>query len=229
MNQLILPVQPLQLPSGFCPKTFQDILDGFSAAQQVVFPSTFTGVVASQTKPVDTTQIWLQLDTQGRPVRLYTFAAGVWLSLHPDFTGKTIIWTGAVPDFTVFDGGDANAPGVYSGPMWQAVLPASFPLGAGTLPSGTVVAPGQTGGEEKHALALTEMPYHTHSVRQDTGNYGTATDKPLSSDATLPLTNIGFTGGNPGNNNATDPHNTMPPYTGVTFMQRTSRLFYTVT
>src|SRR6185369_16638359 len=107
----------------------------------VVFPSSFTGITASATKPTDTTQGWLQLDSQGRPVRLYYFAQGAWLSLHPLIPGMDQPFFGTLPNFTTYDGGDANAVSAISGPMWEVVteMAAQFPLAAGTLASGLVI------------------------------------------------------------------------------------------
>jgi len=175
-------------------------------------------------------------------VRFYSFAQGAWLSLHPSIPGMTMIWTGALPDFTTFDGGDANASSAISGPMWQVVLQATFPMGAGTLPSGTVVTSGQTGGEEKHVLTLNELAPHTHAVKLTHGNSYTGEPNVLtvgngSADPqpfTDPIAGLS-SGGDPSTAIGTPPipqsalaHNTLPPYTVVIFIQRTARLFYTV-
>lgn len=224
MSSLTLPVSAGQLPEGFCPTTYQQMLNGFSGVQTVTFPTTFSGVVTSATPPSDTTQVWLQLDSLGRPVRFYTFAQGSWLSLHPTVPGFIMIWPTALPDFTTFDGGDANAPGAASGPMWQQFtgLNAKFPIGAGTLPSTTVVPVGGTGGEEVHVLTVAELAAHTHIMPDSPGGGGTGgrTDYNVP-----PGVNQNFstdsTGGSQG-------HNTLPPYLGVLYLQRSNRLFYAV-
>lgn len=231
MNALNLQVNAGNLPTGFCPATLQEMLVGFSAVQSVTFPSTFAGVTVSSSKPTDQTQAWLQLDSLGRPTRLYWFAQGAWLSLHPCVPGFTMIWTGALPDFTTFDGGDANALSQISGPMWEEVvsLRVRFPLGAGTLPSGTVINSGDIGGEENHTLSLNEIPSHTHAIPNFGGPVG-ATAVIVGDNATpiaQPDISTRATGGNP--DGTTAGHQNMPPYLGVYFLRRTSKLYYSVT
>lgn len=243
-----LPVTPSTLPSGFCPSDYQGLLNGFSAHQFVTLPDTFQGLTVSSTTPTDTSRPWLQLDSFGRPVRIYVFASGAWLSLHPDFPGKTIIWTTTLPTMTTFDGGDANAPSAISGPMWEVVtaLETRVPIGAGTLPSGTVLTVGGTGGAETVTLDDDEIPDHQHFIcKADTGDFG---DPPVTSnqyayrsiqDANQPSEYVlrgqtseadtGLTSGFGGDGaGATVAHQNLQPYLVVYFLRRTSRLFYVV-
>lgn len=251
-NQTTLQVIAGIIPQGFCPQGYQDILNMFSSQQTVVLPPSASSLQVSQTKPADTTLPWLQLDSLGRPVRIYLFAQGAWLSLHPDFPGKTIIYTGPLPDFTIFDGGDSNSIGPYSGAMWQLSntqldgsgtpnLSGRAPMGVGTFPSGATITLNQQLGEDVHNITLKEMFPHQHaeniavnlavpdggSVRPDgtgafvgaIGNGGTELlSKIVGGDPTT---------GNPATNSLA--HNTLSPVTGVYFLQRTSRLFYSVT
>lgn len=222
---LNLTITPGTLPSPLCPATYQDLWNAFAAAGSVSFPYTLTGIVASAAKPDPSTQgvnAWLQLDASGRPIRLYWYAAGSWLSQHPQVPGATMIWLGTLPDFTTFDGGDASTAGVASGPMWQQAtsLNAAFPVGVGTFPSGTPVAVGGTGGEEKHTLITSEMPSHTHTVTVEPTTSAGGNPTTLNQGAGLNLPSSS-TGGD-------QPHNTLPPYVGVYFLQRTARLFYSV-
>lgn len=169
-----IPVTPQQLPSGFCPTSYQSMLNGFANAMKVTIPSTAEQIIASPTKPLDQSVIWLQLDSLGRPVRFYQFAQGAWLSLHPEVPGVTKMWFTTVPDFTTFDGGDSNAPGPQSGPMWQValdnaghVITVRFPLPVGILPDGTPVNPSGFGGEQFHTLTTAEGGYnqaHQHTI-----------------------------------------------------------------
>jgi hypothetical protein len=245
-NSLTLPVQPSQLPSGFCPSDYQSLLNEFSQHQSVPFPDTFAGIIVSATKPTDTTRAWLALDQFGRPIRLYSFAQGAWLSLHPLPVGATIWWFDVLPDFTVFDGGDANPLTSLSGAMWQqakradgTLIAAQFPLVAGTLPSGTVLNVGNTGGEEKHLLTLPELPPFTVTTKLARAN-ADGDNQNIPGGDLLGGTHPPFpvpgavedyvsesTGGD-GSGNAAG-HNTMPPYVVGYLLQRTSRLFYSVT
>lgn len=227
MNQLVLPVTPATLPSGSCPATNQDLLDLFAQYMSVTFPDTFDGVIVSATKPTDTTRAWLQLDSLGRPVRFYYFAAGAWLSQHPCVPGFTMIWTGPLPTLTAFDGGDAT--GVVSpitGQMWELVtdLAAKFPVGAGTLPSATVLAPNDTGGEEKHVLTIPELPKQSlypdpFAGTQFPSGGGAISGGGLDNSQIKPFPTLTVVGNDVG-------HNTMPPYFTVNFLRRTARLFY---
>lgn len=241
MNQLILPVNFGTLPAGFCPTDYQSLGATFAGISTVTFPTTFSGVFVSTSPPTDTTAYWIQIDSLGRPTRGYAFAQGKWLSLHPIVPRLTMIWVDALPDFTTFDGGDGNAAGPASGPMWQQaqttggalVLQAQFPIGVGTLPSAGVVAVGQTGGEELHILSVDEMPPHVHSLPQIQQQLATGNNQnylTLQGNAISPITTTS-TGGDP----TTGPpptsakgHNNVPPFYGVYFLQRSGRLYYAV-
>lgn len=253
-NNNIVPVTGGTLPAGFCPSTYQDILNAFVALMTVNIPSTASSLQVSANKPSDTTKPWLQLDNLGRPTRIYVFAQGAWISLHPDFPGKTIIYTGTLPDFTQFDGGDNLAIGPYSGPMWQvsntqldgsgdANLSGRAPMGVGTFPSKATIALGQQLGEDIHKLIQTELAPHFHLEKiainravKDGGSTDTSGNGGFIGPASLGGDEIfsRVVGGDP----STAPpggvptdalgHNTLPPITGVYFLQRTSRLYYTV-
>lgn len=154
-NELTLPITAGALPPGFCPSSEQERLNQYQAVSFVTFPSTFSGIILSATKPADTTRAWGQLDQYGRLLRIYNFANGSWVSLHPTAPGLTMWWFQNLPNFAVFDGGDANPIGDASGPMWQqaklgdgTLIAAKFPITAGALPSGANLVVGGSGGEE---------------------------------------------------------------------------------
>lgn len=245
MPELVLPVVAGELPSGTCPSTYQEMLNQFAAVLSVTFPNTFTGITVSATKPTDQTKAWLQLDSFGRPTRIYYFASGAWLSLHPLVSGFTTLWTTALPTMTTFDGGDANALSTISGPMWEVVtaFEARMPIGVGTLPSGTAVAVGGTGGSEQVTLLSTNLPSHKHDLWVGSSD-GSASgireaiqtvNSPHSGTSAAYQSSDGV-GGNDyvksvygdGSGNAVA-HNNMPPYLGVYLLRRTSRLYYVVT
>lgn len=241
--QLVLPVQAATLPAGFCPPDYQTMANGFAGIYSVIFPTTFTGITTSSTKPSDQTQAWLQLDSLGRPVRLYFFAQGAWLSLHPTVPGLTMWWFSALPDFTTFDGGDANGIGPASGPMWQQakdsggnLIAARFPIAAGTLPSGTILSVGGTGGEEKHVLTLDETPPHTHNcaaVSQGGGGGSGAELFQANEVNNVSQSNVNLvtasTGGVVGPPAVANAHNTLPVFIVGYLLQKTGRIFYAVT
>lgn len=253
MPALTLQVEVATLPSGFCPSDYQGMANGFGEVMTVTFPSSFTGISVASTKPSDTTQAWLQLDSLGRPVRLYQFAQGAWLSQHPLPPGFTMIWTTALPDFTTFDGGDANGLGPASGAMWEVVtaLAAKSPMGVGTLASGAAVDIGVASGEEKHLLTPAEGgqdPAHTHV----TGRFvsASANDNAYFLEVTSDISGTGRRLTGAGSFNEADlnaqagnyigtsgvqtpatavAHNVVHPVVGVYFLRRTVRQFYAVT
>lgn len=240
-----IPVTPTQLPSGFCPAGYQEMLNVFSAHQFVELgDQTGVGITVSATKPSDQTLPWLQLDQYGKPIRIYWFAGGAWLSRHPLPPGATMWWFAVAPNFSTFDGGDGGAESDVSGPMWRlAKLPdgteiaAKFPLVAGTLPSGTILAVGDQGGEEKHVLVQTELPSAWNSITSVLKAWRTnletlagqwlAPSAALGGGPTTPATETGtFTFANEGGDQG---HNTMPPYAVGYLLQRTPlRQFYRI-
>lgn len=245
------PITPQTLPSGFCPPTYQALLNGFSSNQFVTIPDSNSKLIVSATKPDDFTAAWLRLDSSGRPTYIYYFAQGSWLSLHPIQPGLTMWWFGS-PDLVLdattiktFDGGADEAPSLYTGPMWQfariggtaagTVIAAQFPIVSGTLESLTVLNLGDVGGEEKHSLTQSEMPPHTHDNKyisfsdgpspggDDRGFWKTTDANPQ--DGTIATENAG-------GNGATPPvvvaHNNLPPFVVGFLLQRTSRRWLSV-
>lgn len=233
---LTLPILPATLPQGFCPADYQEMWNGFASHGSVVVPSGALGIQVSATVPGpdDQDRPWLQLDAFGRPIRLYWFAQGSWLSYHPLQPGSTVWWFDTLPDLDTFDGGDnTGVIGDTTGHMWdQALLPdgtmiaAQFPLVAGTLPSGTVLAAGDVGGEEDHSLLITEIPEHLHSISAKINldiNVGSRTLAGSGAEFTDSF-DSGKTGSNP-----VVAHNNMPPFAVGYLLQRTARLYYSVT
>jgi hypothetical protein len=232
-----VPVTALTLPIGFCPVTYQDIWNAFATASQVEIPDALSQIIWQTTQPSDQTVSWGKLDAQGFPIGIYRFAQGSWLLRHPSVPGLTQWWFNALPDFTSFDGGDANSNITpTTGAMWQQaldgsgnIIAAQFPITAGILPSGTVLSVGGTGGEENHTLLTSEMPSHVHSfptpywgVVVSGGAAGTFT----GSDMVISNAATGATGGSSASGNPTVPHNNLPPFIVGFLLQRTARQFY---
>lgn len=167
-----VPVTPGNLPVGYCPSSYQDLLNVFAANMTVPVPAALSQIVWQASAPTPgSNTAWGKLDGLGRPIGVYFFAQGAWLRLHTTVPGLTIWWFNALPDFTTFDGGDGNTLSPISGPMWQQALDgngnliqAAFPVTPGTLPSGKVLGLGGSGGEEAHILVPTEDVPHQHFV-----------------------------------------------------------------
>jgi hypothetical protein len=249
-----LPVIAGTLPDGVCYDSYNEMAQAFASIYSVVIPDSQSSIVVSSTKPTSDKEgnsLWQRLDALGRPEHIYWFAAGAWLSLHP-FQPGFIVMSLTLPDFTTYDGGDANAISPISGPMWQlantaldgsgtqilgGTLTSQMPLGVGTLASGAAVTSGLIGGEEKHILTGQEMPPHGHApTLGGGGNFlvaGSGTNPtPSGAGGTTGFVSVdAVAGGDPAT--GTPPtkalaHNTLPPFCGVYFLMRTLRQFYSV-
>ena len=126
-------------------------------------------------------------------------------------TGLIVAWNNAVtiPSGWILCDGTNSTPD----------LRGRFILGAGQggndmnnnpLPLQTL---GSFGGEVSHTLVITEMPSHMHTSYGITGGSNRWTyPGDGNSSGSSNAGNTSNTGGDPANNNATVPHNNMPPY-----------------
>lgn len=184
--------------------------------------------------PTDLTKIWART-VAGVPDRFYSYASGVWLAKHPIPTGFTILAPAGTTsaDVDTLDGGEAGAVTPFTGPMWEidTDFAAMFPIGTGTLPSGLVINEGDTGGEEKHALTIGEMPPHHHvllvSQSETAGGSGVSRLRPNSTEADSDA-NSANTGGS-GSPVVVEPHNNMPLYRARLFLKKSARGYYRAT
>lgn len=216
------------LPEGICETitSEQSRLDAFAAHMVVTIPNSLTGVVVSTTPPADTSVVWMKVDQNAKPVRLYKHW-GRWLSQHPLPPGFIMLWTDALPNLNTFDGGEAGDVFESAGPMWELVANSSarFPLGVGTLPSTASVAANATAGAETVILDKEQLPVHSHTITSEAG-----CDINQTSNRTLAGTDGDageFQGSmSTGETGSGNPVNIMPPWFGVYFLRRTNRVFY---
>lgn len=249
MSNVTYPVDAGSLAPGACPSTYQELADLLASIYSVTVNTNNTGIVVSATKPADTTVVWKQLDASTlRPIRDYVFVGGLWLSRHTVESGIITLWAGSIANLWSFDGGDGTDPGTspptpISGAMWEEVaeLKAKIPIGVGTLPSGTVLALGATGGAES-----VNLPAHTHLVgrfsddAQDDPFFilGSGTNAStlkgcfgnLNADNRQPFSSLtGSVMQTDVVNSATPiPQATMPPYYSLYFIRRTARQYFVV-
>jgi hypothetical protein len=229
-----LPILPPTLASGFCFEDWQQIANKLVGGATVQFFSTsFTTIITSASTPaaVDRDKIWF--NTVNNRLYQWNSAVGAWTSKHPTDANSSVrmLWVGSLGDLETFDGGAAGTVGDAAGPMWQrdTTFDARFPVGVGTFPSTTAVAVNGTGGEETHVLTEEEMPEHNHSLESDPevettwgykagagGSYG-AEEGNDTIQTTLTVEDAG----------EGEAHNNLPPYIGVYFIKRSSRIFYT--
>jgi hypothetical protein len=208
-------------------------------------------------------------------------AAWVWPNPCPASGSERRLWFAAENLLWAYDGGDGTDPNVntpYSNPpvanpsyvapsastgaMWMVdhTFDAQFILAPGNLaavPSGTgpvltLVAVGQTGGEQLHQLSITEIAPHIHTFgpvptfpwltlvnTPPGGGASQDIDWPTNqgNDGSLFTMNAGSAGGGVGDPLAGSPsalnpysaaqyHNNMPPWIACFVIKRTARQYY---
>jgi hypothetical protein len=174
---------------------------------------------------------WFKTDANYLPERWYTFSNGSWVSRHPVAAGAIVMYEGSEASIPTYDGGEAGVVTATTGPMWEKVsaLDARFPLGPGTLASGTAVAVTNTGGEEKHELTRAELPEIQIDTplkrRTDLQDGGGSTALFETSFSLSSAVNVDVPTEELGDGDA---HNNMPPYYAVFFIRRTARTHYRI-
>jgi hypothetical protein len=228
-NLTLITLTPPSLPVGYCPTNYQQLANDVISGTQATFNSSignsFFNFGASV--PALNNQVYPWLDEDGN---WWIYKDGYWLRKNPVAIGSSErrVYVGTTTDLQTYDGGNTNTLSNWSGPMWEVdtEFEARFPVGAGTFAaSGVVVVQGKVtstavAGEDKHTLTVPEIPAHSHNffplVTADANNggangvqYGTTANVATSS-----------TGGDAA-------HNNLPPFYGVYFIKRTSRVYYT--
>lgn len=165
------------LPNGtaYCFESFQrfalDIANGMSGTIE----GGLFNMSEAEPDPDQRDRPWLRL-VGGFPDRWYVYAGGSWVWPNSrQAGGERIWWDGTESDLWSYDGGDGTDPSSSSptsttGAMWQrdTTWDAKFPVQAGTLPNGTVLTIGATGGQDEQVI-----PDHDHTVgrmESDSGN-----------------------------------------------------------
>lgn len=181
----------------------------------------------------DRDKLWIKTSS-GAPVRQFIYYNGAWVWPHhiPAGDGRLILYKGSAASVDTLDGGSSGTAKSASGPFWEidSDLSGRFPLGVGVLDSGTSVAVTNTGGEEKHTLTQAELPDHIHDFTvREFNNWDSSNDSAaelllgdqnvVSANSSKP--NVLINGGG-----SDEAHNNMPPYYGVYYLKRTSRVFY---
>lgn len=227
-----LPVVPGSFPDGYCwPETPQEFLVDLAPRLFVSLPDTWARVYRSASAPPADKQDWIWFNLNN--LKVYNFQNGGWwraADSTPGPSGERMWWGDTEASLWSYQGGDGtdpstSAPTAYTGSLWErdTTWDAKFPLPIGTLPSGTVVAVGDTGGEEKHALTDAENGPHTHPAPAGSDGFYTHA-APLGTG----IYNVGsgsdtLSQGLTGSSGSGTPHNTMPPWKAGFWAKRTIR------
>jgi hypothetical protein len=228
-NLTLITLTPPSLPVGYCPTNYQQLANDVISGTQATFNSSignsFFNFGASI--PALNNQVYPWLDEDGN---WWIYKDGYWLRKNPVAIGSSErrVYVGTTTDLQTYDGGNTNTLSNWSGPMWEVdtEFEARFPVGAGTFAaSGVVVVQGKVtstavAGEDKHTLTVPEIPAHSHNffplVTADANNGG-ANGVQYGATANVATSS---TGGDAA-------HNNLPPFYGVYFIKRTSRVYYT--
>ena len=237
-NLTLITLTPPSLPIGYCPTNYQQLANDVISGTQANFNSSIGNSFFNfgPTTPTLNNQVYPWLDNNGN---WWVFQGGYWSRENPVAANSSErrIFVGTSADVLSYDGGDGTvySGNPYAGSMWaiDTNFEARFPVGAGTFAaSGVVSVNGTTtstavAGEDKHTLVTSEMPSHTHQILDqyinltqrgsaDTSVFS-ATNRSEGVANLLPTTSSGGDAA----------HNNLPPFYGVYFIKRTSRVYYT--
>lgn len=235
-NLTLITLTPPSLPVGYCPSNYQQLANDVISGTQANFNSSIGNSFFNfgPNPPALNNQVYPWLDEDGN---WWVYNQGRWARKNPvsKTSDERRIYVGTTTDLLSYDGGDGTATATdFTGPMWQVdtEFEARFPVGAGTFAaSGVVVVQGKVtstavAGEDKHTLVSAEMPKHSHTMTwdsQDTSGGNQLKTLYYGPDANV-VNDIVKSSGDAGGD---APHNNLPPFYGVYFIKRTSRVYYT--
>lgn len=242
---------PGSLDPAYCFESFQKLnVDLFSIAQVIsVNGSRYYNLSSTEPAPDKRDFPWFY--TVDGFWYYWSVDVGLWVRDHPvpPSSQSRILWVGTTTDLQSYDGGNSDPPGDASGPIWEedTDFRAKFPVGPGTMPSGTVIDPGDTGGIDEVTIPVSALPRHQHIVPICSPNSNTADPtsgqvstvqygqgKPQGSgnvvdDSTgsyarsFPLTSESSSDPTP--TTPPDPIDLLPPYRAAMVIKRTARRF----
>jgi len=231
-----------EFPSGWCFGTWQQHAVELIKHLTGYLPGDFSGIIVSDVTPDadNRDKLWVKLSA-GAPVKQYYYFNGDWVWPHaePASSNARKIWVGNAASLVTYDGGDADAAGDASGPMWEVDtnFEARTLLGVGTLPvSSTVLAVGDEGGIEKHVLTGLETPvkehYHQGGIPVESVDsayhwFGADADGTTKNAAQSGAVGSQKARTSAASDSDADAHENLPPYRAVHIVKRSSRIYYT--
>lgn len=234
-NQSVI-LQKGTVPSDACFNNVSELYDLFINSTTAYVNGNYSLFNYGENKPStdDTDKPWIR--TVGNlPDRVYVYASGYWLSKHPTPASgnERRIWVGSLAELKTYDGGADEDVNDFSGPFWEVddAMSARFPVGVGEFDNSGEVAVTETGGEDKHTLNEAELPDHSHTFSVNRAVNGDDAAGPGEllmanrnvADAGGAEPDVSISGGGGG-----EGHNNLPPYYGVYFIKRTSRIYYAI-
>lgn len=190
---------------------------------------------------------WLRT-VGGYPDDWYVFINGAWLSEYKrapaqggDEIGFRMAYPGTETSLLTFDGGE-NAPvTIAGGPFWEVdhTLDNRTIFAPGTLPSGTPLALGDTGGTDELTIGSANIPPHRHNITIgaagnnnsdiisdiESGAFRVDSGAQMQFDSTWTSAYVGFTREGGGTGGTPTPVSTMPPYKVFYWIMRTARVY----
>ena len=230
-NLTLITLTPPSLPVSYCPLNYQNLANDIIGGTQAVFNSTIGNSFFNfgPTFPSINNRIYPWLDETGR---WWIYDQGVWLYENPVAANgyDRRIFVGTTTDLLSYDGGDGTATATTTtGPMWEVdtEFEARFPVGVGAfVASGAVAVMGKATstaivGEDKHTLTVSELAAHTHNVGRYVNDSRSGGDLKFM-DLTAGTGAVGISSSTGGD----AAHNNLPPFYGVYFIKRTTRIYY---
>ena len=247
LNTTLITLTPPSFLSGYCPTSYQALANDIIAGTQATFNSSIGNSFFNygSITPSTDNRIYPWLDMDGN---WWVWVNAKWSRRHPidPTSGASVrqMWVGDPSALNYFDGGDGTSivgANYNTGPMWQidSEFAAKFPVGVGTFAdSGTTsVAESITStgvsGEDKHLLIGSEIPEHSHvyTSKHVTQIQALDTGATFNGDMFEATPKDSFISDGPEYTSSKygdgKSHNNLPPFYGVYFIKRSSRIWYT--
>ncbi len=165
---------PGTLPYECWPELPQTLNVDIVTRIQAFLSSAFPGIYVGPTAPPVDQRNRLWFNTAQDSFHWYQYVNGDWMRVYEIAASSSLrwMWQGSEANLKTFAGGDTNAIGTMSGPLWEIDTDyvGRVPIGVGLIPGTTTpaitTAVGDTTGAAEHTLTEGEggNGVHTHGV-----------------------------------------------------------------